>query len=1172
MTKPKIFICYRRKDADAQALMIYDHIQPRFGKENVFLDIDRIRKGRDFRKEIDRAIGESNYLIAVIGRSWSTARDEETGQRRLDDPDDWVRLEIGAALKRDIPVIPVLWHDVQMPTKRELPEDLWDFAYCEAHSIHLNSHRYDIERLIEAIEEQEVERQREAEEKERARLALEPAAIAERKRLEQEAQEEARAQRQQEEAAKLAEAKRQREQHEAEEKEKARLAQDAALAEKKRLEEESQQKARRERERQDAEKRAAEQLLRQQQEAEEREEARLAQESADRAEQERLGKEAQEKARAEQELLDAAKRAEEKRQREEQAAEEAEKARLVNGVAALAEKGRRDDEAAQKARPERGRPEAEKRTEESGPRVQQATEEEDRSTQERPAAAKDLRGAEPAVMPLNASSLPRWMHDVRSRRATAIASLLCIIFVAIGFVFQTLGFRFSNLWEHSIAEASVRAASGPAANQSSPSSLRTSDSRPADSEGHSTQVRESTTLLARPLHGTPVMYGLRRLSNRKANALRFGGSGPSESAVEASLHWLASVQTRDGYWSAKAFGAGQVKIDEQGVDRDYAGRDADSGVTGLAVLAFLGAGYTHEEGQYAANVERALRWLITQQQGDGNLGAGAGHFAMMYSHGIATYAIAEAYGMQNDTSSNSMLRDPLLRAVHYILENQNPDGGWRYAKGQLSDMSMFGWQFMGLKSAEIAGMEIPSEAKSKMIDFLRKRSLGDNLGLAGYREDESPSPSMTAEALFCKQMLGLKRDNTACREAVQYLLTHLPKRSEFNEYYWYYGTVALYRYGGTEWHTWNDAMREILVSTQENSGEFAGSWNPIGPWAKYGGRIYSTALSTLCLEVYYRLAAASGDQLVQDRQSGKEAPRTNEQRPAVATTSSPRKEPDNSLDMQFVLIPAGHFSMGSRESPDQLATLFPETASQHFSDEHPVREVTISKSFYLGKYEVTRNEFSKFVAATKYKTDAEKDGKGGWGYIEEGNRIDQRPNFTWESWGLPQPQDDKSPVVNVSYRDAVSFCEWLSATKGRKYRLPTEAEWEYACRARTTGLYYNGDDPNELTKIGKIKAPGPWRDEYPYTWQVGKLEPNNFGLYDMIGNVREWCSDGYAMYSDGPVSDPTGPIWFFKGYVVRGGGWNSSPVDCRSAFRSAEADTYRQADLGFRVVLVPFFN
>lgn len=361
------------------------------------------------------------------------------------------------------------------------------------------------------------------------------------------------------------------------------------------------------------------------------------------------------------------------------------------------------------------------------------------------------------------------------------------------------------------------------------------------------------TVRTRKNSGVPSTYRLRNLAKRPQIARAMGGTDESEKAVEASLKWLAENQHPEGYWDASAHGAGQVKVDETGVDRNHAGKDADAGVTALAVLAFLAAGYTHEEGQYAEQVDRAVTWLIRQQRPDGNLGFGAGHFAEMYCHGMATYALAEAYGMQSDPATNTRLRDPVARAVGYILDNQNPkDGGWRYKKGQEGDMSMFGWQLMALKSAEIAGIRIPSDARTRMVAFLRERSLGDNQGLAGYRRNQPPTPAMTAEALFCKQMLGIKRNNAACTEAVAYLLARPPKRSDWNEYYWYYGTLAMYQYGGPEWTAWNEALRDQLISEQRTVGELAGSWDPRAPWGRYGGRVYSTALATLCLEVYYR--------------------------------------------------------------------------------------------------------------------------------------------------------------------------------------------------------------------------------------------------------------------------------------------------------------------------------
>ena len=173
-------------------------------------------------------------------------------------------------------------------------------------------------------------------------------------------------------------------------------------------------------------------------------------------------------------------------------------------------------------------------------------------------------------------------------------------------------------------------------------------------------------------------------------------------------------------------------------------------------------------------------------------------------------------------------------------------------------MSMFGWQLMALKSAEIAGVQVPVETRQLLIKFLRDRSLGEQKGLATYRVLQPefpplpPSPSMTAEALFCKQMLGLNRSNPQSLEAVEYLMDRLPDRQSEDLYYWYYGTLAMYQYGGGEWRAWNTGLRDHLVDDQRTTGHAAGSWDPKAPWGPYGGRVFSTALSTLCLEVYYR--------------------------------------------------------------------------------------------------------------------------------------------------------------------------------------------------------------------------------------------------------------------------------------------------------------------------------
>ena len=376
----------------------------------------------------------------------------------------------------------------------------------------------------------------------------------------------------------------------------------------------------------------------------------------------------------------------------------------------------------------------------------------------------------------------------------------------------------------------------------------------------------------------PPTYRLRSLARRADIARKFGGTDATERAVEASLQWLALHQNPAGYWDPDGYtdncpandvcrGRGGL-IDLALLDGDaqhaamiksQTGAKADSGVTGLVILTFLGAGHTHEEGPYSDQVDRALNWLIRQQESNGFLGGGASRYARMYCHAIATYALAEALGMQTDRASDRRLREPIQKAVDFIIENQNPtDGGWRYEKGQRSDMSMFGWQLMALKSSQIAGIKVPEEVTLKMIEFLRQRSLGERSGLAAYRLVEAPyeplppAPAMTAEALFCKQMLGLARDNPQSQEAIEFLMERLPSRRTEDIYYWYYGTLAVYQYGGPEWQAWNTGLREWLVTDQRTSGHAAGSWDPKPPWGPYGGRVFSTALSSLCLEVYYR--------------------------------------------------------------------------------------------------------------------------------------------------------------------------------------------------------------------------------------------------------------------------------------------------------------------------------
>jgi formylglycine-generating enzyme required for sulfatase activity len=287
--------------------------------------------------------------------------------------------------------------------------------------------------------------------------------------------------------------------------------------------------------------------------------------------------------------------------------------------------------------------------------------------------------------------------------------------------------------------------------------------------------------------------------------------------------------------------------------------------------------------------------------------------------------------------------------------------------------------------------------------------------------------------------------------------------------------------------------------------------------------------------------------------------------------------------LEMVLIPAGEFKMGSGESAEETAAFFNKTygidflSADIFKDEHPQHRVRITKPFYLGTYHVTRGQFRQFVKDTGYKTDAEKgDRPGVWGWDPDKKKAGFIEKYSWQNAGFEQT--DEHPVINVSWNDALAFCEWLSKKEGKTYRLPTEAEWEYACRAGTTTRFYSGDDPETLAKVGNVadaaaKAKFPeWKytikanDGYVFTAPVGKFEPNAFGLYDMHGNAWQWCADWYGAeyYAASPIDDPTGPV---SGAVrvLRGGSWGNGPSVSRSAGRVRGAPGNRGIVGGFRV-------
>jgi formylglycine-generating enzyme required for sulfatase activity len=231
------------------------------------------------------------------------------------------------------------------------------------------------------------------------------------------------------------------------------------------------------------------------------------------------------------------------------------------------------------------------------------------------------------------------------------------------------------------------------------------------------------------------------------------------------------------------------------------------------------------------------------------------------------------------------------------------------------------------------------------------------------------------------------------------------------------------------------------------------------------------------------------------------------------------------------------------------------------SHEKPQHRIRITTSFYLGACEVTRGQFRQFVEHSGYKTDADKAlPRGITVYDGATKKYGFAPEGSWRNVGFQQT--DEHPVVGVNWNDVTAFCQWIGRKEGKTYRLPTEAEWEYACRAGTTTRFVF----DEATELLDAYA---WHDKNcgGMTHPVGQKKPNGWGLYDMHGNVWEWCPDGYdaAYYGGSPVIDPMGAATALN-RVTRGGGWKDPDDNCRSAHRFGHVPGGRSTFLGFRVV------
>jgi formylglycine-generating enzyme required for sulfatase activity len=291
----------------------------------------------------------------------------------------------------------------------------------------------------------------------------------------------------------------------------------------------------------------------------------------------------------------------------------------------------------------------------------------------------------------------------------------------------------------------------------------------------------------------------------------------------------------------------------------------------------------------------------------------------------------------------------------------------------------------------------------------------------------------------------------------------------------------------------------------------------------------------------------------------KQSPSTDGIEPLKTQTSKSR------IGMPFVRVPAGRMLMGS-----------PATDKEARPDELPQHPVEMADSFEIGMFEVTIGELRKFVEATGYKTLAERE-NGGYAFNADTQRLEPTPGSSWKSTGFDQTDD--CPVINVAYEDAVAFCDWLSDEDHIKYRLPTEQEWEYACRAGSQSKWSCGDDLESLREHCNLCDQSleqvypfatwcvDWNDGFPFTAPAGSFRPNAFGIYDMHGNVFEWCADFWpeAGYDGKKLSDPDEPVQPGS-RIVRGGSFLSLTMFTRSADRVGLTPTQRNCIVGFRVV------
>ena len=329
-----------------------------------------------------------------------------------------------------------------------------------------------------------------------------------------------------------------------------------------------------------------------------------------------------------------------------------------------------------------------------------------------------------------------------------------------------------------------------------------------------------------------------RTPQGRAAALGNGATDASEEAVERGLRWLAAHQHDDGSWN---FNHNRGPCG--GACRNPGTVSSTTGATAIALAAFLGAGYTHVQGEHKETVRQGLYYLVSRAlvMSEGvDLQEGT-----MYAQGLSAIVLCEAYAMTHDESL-AVVAQPALDFIDYAQDKRG--GGWRYVPGEPGDTTVTGWQLMAIKSGQMAGLRVGSPSVHLIDRFLA--SVQSEEGAKYGYMDRRPREATTAVGLLCRMYTGWTRSDPALEAGVRYLSELGPLQD--NMYYNYYATQVMRHWEGPLWEEWNVKMRDYLVATQANAGHEAGSWYFDGKHTRSGGRLCSTAFAVMTLEVYYR--------------------------------------------------------------------------------------------------------------------------------------------------------------------------------------------------------------------------------------------------------------------------------------------------------------------------------